>query len=133
MGQGIILLVLVTPRFSIPVGFAFYMPDPALSAWYKQDAKLKGQEVPKRERPPKPAKNENYPTKQDIALKLLEEFKCHHPEIEIQCILADALYGTGKFLDRASAIFDGAWVISQLRENQNLRLKKGKVSVRMCK
>jgi len=53
--------------------------------------------------------------------KTLEEF------IEIQCILADALYGTGKFLDRASSLFDGAQVISQLRENQNLRLKKSKV------
>jgi len=130
MGQSIIFLVLITPRFNIPVGFDFYLPDPDLSAWYKQDAKLKKQGVPKRERPPKPARNPNYPTKQDIALKLLEEFKCHHPEIKIQCILADALYGTGRFLDRASAIYDEAQVISQIRENQNLRLKKSKVPVR---
>jgi len=83
MGQSIIFLVLITPRFNIPVGFAFYMPDPDLSAWYKQNANLKEQRVPKRERPPKPANNPNYPTKQDIALKLLEEFRSCHPEIEL--------------------------------------------------
>ena len=40
-GQCIVFLVLVTPKITFPVGFAFSMPDPALSAWYKEDKKLK--------------------------------------------------------------------------------------------
>jgi hypothetical protein len=32
-GQSLVFLVLVTPKISIPVGFAFYQPAPELSAW----------------------------------------------------------------------------------------------------
>ncbi len=38
-------------------------------------------------------------------------------------MLADNLYGTQTFLDEASAIFGGVQVISQLRKNQNIRLR----------
>jgi len=89
MGQSLVFLVLVTPQITIPVGFAFYMPDPDLSAWYKQNKKLKKQGIPPKERPARPVKNENYPTKQEIALKLLDEFKRYHPDIKIKCILAE--------------------------------------------
>jgi len=37
--------------------------------------------------------------------------------------LADALYGEACFMDKASRIFDGCQVISQLRENQNIEYK----------
>ena len=40
-GQRLVLLVLVTPKISIPVGFAFYQPAPELSAGYKQEQALK--------------------------------------------------------------------------------------------
>jgi hypothetical protein len=46
------------------VGFVFYQPAPELSAWYKQEKTLKKQGVPKKQRPPKPAPNPEYPTKQ---------------------------------------------------------------------
>jgi hypothetical protein len=32
-GQSLVLLVLVTPKISLPVGFVFYRPAPELSAW----------------------------------------------------------------------------------------------------
>ena len=54
-GQSLVFLVLVTPKISIPVGFAFYQPAPELSAWYRQEKVLKKQGVPKPQRPPKPA------------------------------------------------------------------------------
>src|SRR6478672_12561128 len=44
-GQSLVLLVLVTPKISIPVGFVFYRPAPELSAWYKQAKVLKKQGV----------------------------------------------------------------------------------------
>ena len=123
-GQSLVFLVLVTAKISIPVGFVFYQPAPELSAWYKQDKALKKRGVPKPQRPPKPAPNPRYPTKQPLALHLLEAFKTHHPDIGVSCITADALYGTAPFVDGASALFGGVQVISQIRNNQNIRVGK---------
>lgn len=47
-GQSIVQLLLVTDTFSIPVGFQFYQPDPAIAAYkkaltkYKNDTKIDG-------------------------------------------------------------------------------------------
>src|SRR5258706_15075249 len=104
-GQSLVFLVLVTPKISIPVGFVFYQPAPELSAWYKKEKLLKKQGVPKKQRPPKPAPHPHYPQKEQLALHFLETFKAHHPHIRVHCIMADALYGTATFVDRASANF----------------------------
>src|SRR5437660_11774726 len=96
-GQSLVFLVLVTPKISIPVGFTFYQPAPERSAWYRQEKVLKKQGVPKQQRPPKPAPHPLYPTKQQLALRLLERFKGHHPGLRVHCIVADALYGTAPF------------------------------------
>ncbi len=129
MGQSLIFLLLITPKVTIPVGFAFYMPDPALTAWNKEDKRLKQAGVLAKERPPKPAQNANYPTKQALALGLLKHFRDAHPAIRVKCVLADALYGTGKFLNKASSLCGGVQVISQLRNNQNLRFRGKKYGV----
>jgi hypothetical protein len=89
MGQEIVFLVLATSKITFPVGFAFYMPDPALSSWYRQKKQFqKGGMGPLAR---KPAPNENYPTKQQIGLKLLREFKQNHLEVLVRCVVADAL------------------------------------------
>ena len=121
-GQSLVFLVLVTPKISLPVGFVFYQPAPELSAWYKQVKMLKKQGVAPRQRPPKPRPNAQYPTKQQLALRLLAAFKAHHPAIRVHCIAADALYGTGAFVDAASALFEGVQVLSQIRSNQHIRV-----------
>ena len=90
-GQSLVFLVLVTPKISIPVGFTFYQPAPELSAWYKQEKALKKQGVPKPQRPPKPPPHPRYPPKQQLALRLLAQFKMDHPGIRVHCIVADAL------------------------------------------
>jgi hypothetical protein len=123
MGQSLVFLVLVTPKITIPVGFSFHMPDPALSAWQKTENRLKKKGVPKNQRPARPHRNPSYPTIPQIALALLSTFKNHHPEIRIRCIFADALYGTEQFMDQASEIFKGAQVISQIRSNQLIRFR----------
>ena len=119
-GQTILILLLVTPSISIPVGFAFYMPDPQLSAWYKSNESLKKQGIPAKERPSKPPKSQEYPTKQELALKLLEEFATNFPHLKVPCIVADALYGTKSFIKPASDLFGGVQVISQLKYNQKV-------------
>ena len=127
MGQSLVLLLLVTETLTLPVGFAFYLPDPALSRWYKQEKQRKKRGLPHRQ--PKPAKNPAYPTKLELALWLLDEFKHFHPTIKVKVILADALYGTSHFLDAASALFEGVQVISQLRSNQKVRSGQDEVSL----
>src|SRR5499427_4112691 len=70
-GQSLVFLVLVTPKIAFPVGFAFYQPAPEYSAWYKTDKGLKKQGIPARQRPRKPRPHAQYPTKQQLALRLL--------------------------------------------------------------
>src|SRR5712692_8674985 len=123
-GQSLVFLVLVTPKISMPVGVVFYRPAPELSAWYKTDKVLKKQGVPPKQRPRKPAPNPQYPTKEQLALRLLASFKAHHPEVRIHSVMADALYGTATFVDGASALFSGVQVIAQIRSNQNIRVGK---------
>ena len=129
MGQSIVFLVLITPKITIPVDFSFHMPDPVLSAWYKNDKELKKQGVPKKLRPAKPDRDPNYPTMPQIALKLLEQFKRAHRQIRIRCVFADALYGTAEFLDQASKLFGGIQVISQIRSNQLIRFRNKNMPV----
>ena len=128
-GQSFVLLLLVTPKVTIPVGVEFYMPDPELTAWNKEEKRLKKRGVPKKNRPAKPKKNRNYPTMLEIALRLLEEFHTVFPQLVIHGVLADNLYGTQAFLDKASAIFGGVQVISKLRKNQQVRFQGKKMSV----
>ena len=123
-GQSLVFLLLVTPKISIPVGFAFYQPAPEFSAWYKKEKALKKQGVAKQQRPPKPPANPAYPTTQQLALRLLERFHAQHPTFRVHCIMADALYGTAPFVDGASVTFGGVQVISQIRSNQKVRLHK---------
>jgi len=128
-GQKLVFLFFVTDLVSIPVGFDFYEPDPVLKAWKKNDEKLKKKGVSKKNRPPEPPRNPNYPTIAEIGLNLLRQFKVEHPSIKIDCILADALYGTRAFLDEASNIFGGVQAISQIKKDQNLVFRNKKVKV----
>jgi hypothetical protein len=90
-GQSLIFLLLITPKVTVPVGFVFYSPDPALTAWNQADKRLKQAGVPAKERPPKPPQNPRYPTKQALALALLKHFREAHPAIRVKGVLADAL------------------------------------------
>jgi hypothetical protein len=106
----------------MPVGVVFYQPAPELSAWYKADKGLKKQGVPTKQRPRKPTPNPQYPTKEQLALRILAACKAQHPEVQIHSVMADALYGTATFVDGASALCNGVQVISQIRSNQNIRI-----------
>ncbi len=118
-----VFLVLVTPLVTIPVAFAFYQPDPAYSAWAKQDRRLKRRGVVKSKRPAQPPVNPEYPTKQQLALALLEQFAHDHPLVQVKAILADAHYGSAQFMVQAAAPFGELQVISQLRYNQKVRFR----------
>ncbi len=125
-GQTVVLLLLVTQTVTLPVGFAFYRPDPVLTAWSKEDKRLKKSGMAKKDRPAQPVRDSLHPTKTQLALRLLQAFKDAHGDIKIKAVLADALYGEAGFMDTASRIFDINQVISQLRENQIIEYKSKK-------
>src|SRR5690606_10386819 len=81
-GQSIVLLLLVMPKVTVPVGFRFYQPDPAVTEWKKNDDRLKKDSVKKADRPAKPEPNAAYPSKLELMLALLSEFKFYHADIK---------------------------------------------------
>jgi len=122
-GQEIVFLVLVTAVVTLPVAFAFYQPDPAYSAWAKADKRLKRQGVANAKRPAPPPDNPAYPSKPQLALRLLEQFAHDHPWVKVKAILADALYGSAAFMAQAAKPWGEAQVISQLRHDQKVRYR----------
>ncbi len=129
-GQELTILVLITHKVTVPVGFSFYEPDPAYTAWKKQEKSLKKQGIPKKDRPIAPEKNADYPTTIEVALKLLREFAVQYPKMKIKAILADALYGAKTFVKPASKMFGGVQVVSQIKKNQKVKVRGKYISVK---
>ena len=118
-GQELVFMVLVTDTVTFPVDFRFYTPDPKMTAWRKENRKLKKLGVPARERPAQPTVNHaRYPTMQALTLDMIRSFTSAFPDVRIKSVLADALYGTGEFMDQASVLTGGAQIVSQLRSTQ---------------
>lgn len=128
-GQTVVLLFLVTDKVSLPVGFRFYQPDPAVTVWKKTDNTLKRQGVKKAERPTKPEPNAAYPSKLDLLLDLLREFQHDHSAFVVRAILADAWYGSATWMNRAVVLFPKTQVISQLKTTQNVRFRCREMTV----
>ena len=122
-GQEVVFLVLITPIMTTVVGFAFYQPDPAYTAWAKEWKRLKNKGIPASKRPKKPPINPLYPTKQQLAQLLLEQFEKNHPQVNVKSILADALYGSCEFMNKASKMFGGVQTISQIQSTQKVHYK----------
>ncbi|MGB1272430.1 MAG: transposase, partial [Endozoicomonas sp.] len=123
-GQELVFMVLVTDIATFPVGFRFYVPDPQLSAWRKHNKALKKQKVAKKLRPQRPAPDHaRFPTLQALALEMIREFADLFPEVVVKGVLADALYGTGKFMNEATILTGQTQVVSQLRSNQKVSAK----------
>ena len=129
-GQELVFLVLQTPLMTIPIDFRFYMPDPDMTAWRKSCKDLKAQGVPPKQRPKRPEPNNDFPTKQELALEMLCDFHEHFPGFTVNSILADALYGNACFMDCASEVFGGTQVVSQLRWNQKAMHKNKEVQLK---
>ena len=119
-GTDIVLLVLVTPTVTIPVAFEYYQPDPEYSRWAKVNKRLKKQGVAASKRPKRPPVNPLYPSKQQLALTLLEQFASNYPQVKVKAVLADTLYGSANFMEKAHQLFGETQVISQLRCNQKI-------------
>ena len=64
-----------------------------------------------------------------LTLIALRAFTQWFPEFKVQAVLADALYGTGDFMDQASELTGNAQVVSQLRNNQLVYSRGRKVAL----
>ncbi len=129
LGQNLVFLLLVTSKVTIPLGVAFYRPAPELTAWDKRERTLKQQGIPRKHRPLKPSPNPQYPTKQELALDLIQQCRGHYPALTVQCLVAEALYGSAAFVNGAAALFEGVQIISQVRSNQKVRVYKREYQV----
>jgi hypothetical protein len=69
-GQSLLLLLVVTPAITLPVGLTFSPPAPELSAWDQTEKVLTPQGVPPQQRPPPPPPTPHDPTKPALALRL---------------------------------------------------------------
>lgn len=118
MGQQLTLLLLITDKVTVPVGFEFYEPDPQQKQWQTENKALKKAGVPKSKRPKRPMRDSSYPTQTEVALKVLSRFKSDFPEIKVKAILADAYYGSKTFFAQTSSIFEDAQMISQVKRTQ---------------
>jgi hypothetical protein len=124
----VVVLFLITPKVSLPVGFRCYQPDPALKEWKQPEEELKQPGVKKSERPPRPEPQAAYPSQQQLLLVLLEECTCYPPGLVVKVILAEALSGSGGFMNRAAAVC-GTQTISQLAQSQTVRVRPRDLAV----
>lgn len=129
-GQCLMFLLLVTDKVTLPVGVAFYRPDPVHRAWEKEDKRLAKAGVKAAERPKAPERDPVYPGKNEIAAVLIDKFHRNHPDFTVKAVLADAAFGTLAFMGAASKNADCTQVISQLRENQRVMFKNKWMTVK---
>lgn len=125
-GQEFIFMVLITSTVTLPIDFCFYTPDPELSEWRQTNKKLKKHNIPAKERPKRPKPNPDYPTKESLALDMIASLAERFPALEVKIITADALYGTGNFMNKSHQYYPHTQVITQLRKNQSVRCKNGR-------
>jgi hypothetical protein len=112
-GQEFIFLLLVTEKITVPVGFRFYIPNPALKKWKETVKAEKIAGITAKNRTRRPEINPEYPSKQMLGLGLLKTFSENHPDITVQAVLADALYGNQEFMDGAAKVTNCEQVISR--------------------
>jgi hypothetical protein len=119
LGQNILFMVLVTEKVTLPIGFAFYQNDPQWLLWKKEEDRLAKKGVKKAFRPIEVLRDEvAYPTKQQLCMQLLADFKTHFPDITIQSIMADCFFGTKSWTQGMLSSYPKAQIISQLKSNQ---------------
>jgi len=128
-GQALTILVLITNKVTIPVGFEFYEPDPDYVSWKNNDKQLKKQGVPKKERPKQPQKKENYKSTIEVAISTLETFKNQFPNITVKAILADAFYGAKTFYKPVKKSYPSTQIISQAKKNQKVLVRGKSITV----
>ena len=101
-------------------------------AWEKEDERLIKAGVKIADRPKAPAPDKEYPTKEQIALALIEGFHRYFPEFKVKAVLADAAFGTAAFMESACEKAGCSQVIRQIKSNQTVVFRNKNMSVKDC-
>lgn len=118
--QNVVIMVLVNEYITVPVGFAFYRPDPKRKEWRKNDTILMMAGVKKIDRPAEPEYDPIFPTKKKVAAKLLRRFKHYNSQIIVKAISADNAYLSRMMRSECSRIYPRVQFISQLKASQHV-------------
>lgn len=129
IGQNLVFLLLVCEKVTLPVGFYFHEPDPKQIAWRKEEARLRKKGVEKPYRPVAPPKDPAYPSKKELALRLLENFSEVFSEVKIKSVDADTAYGTLDFMEEAARLTKQPQVISQIKKSQLIIVNNKEITV----
>jgi len=70
-----------------------------------------------------PANNPEYPSKSQLVLRLMAQFRKSQSQVSVKAIAADVLHGQADLMDAVSGLFGGVQAISQLRHNQNIQVR----------
>ena len=120
-GHSLVLLVLVPPPISRPVGVVFSQPAPALRAGYKTAKALPKRGVPPTQRPRNPAPHPPSPPQEQLALRFLASCKAPHGAVPLPAVMADALEGPAPFVAGAAALCNGVQVLAPIRRQPHRR------------
>ena len=119
--QNLVFLVLVTNKVTIPFAFKFYKPCPEVKKWQELDKKIRAlnkqgfrdKDGKKLKRPDKPERSKDCPTRNQLSVELVREFKEKFPEIEIISCSFDAAYSSSENLQEVEKILQKTAVISE--------------------
>jgi hypothetical protein len=75
LAQNVVFVCLVTDKFTIPIAFRFYVPDPELKKWREEIKRLVKAKIPKQNHPIKPTPDPNYPSRIAMCSSLLSDAK----------------------------------------------------------
>jgi hypothetical protein len=118
MAQNIVMLLLVSEKITIPVGFAFFRPDPGWKNWEEQDKNLRKRGITKAKRPPKPKRDPEYPMRTDILRELIDKFTKKFSYVKISAVLFDCAYLTPCFRKQLQTILPNIQIVSQIKSSQ---------------
>lgn len=127
-GQSIVFLLLVTKKLTLPVGFAFYRPEPSV----EELEKLKQTREKKKGLLSRSTllneEQKKFPKKEELAFQLLQNFVSFHPNFQVKAVVGDNHYGSASFVSDASEKICPQ-IISRMKCNQLVRSGEQTMSV----
>ena len=118
--QNLVFLVLVCCKITIPIGFKFYKPSPKIKKWEKDDKEIRElnkqgyrENGKKLKRPKKPSRSLDSPTRNQLAVQLIKEFREKFPKLIVMSCSFDAAYSSPETLKEIEKILPEAAVISE--------------------
>lgn len=130
--QNLVVLSVVALGVTFPIAFSFYRPDPKVTLYKRELKKAKQKKLPKEQYPKKVERRKNYPTQQEIFLKLLAKVQEFFQKVEKKCgiavkvshIVGDNGYVSGKTVRIIEKTFPNSIFVGRMKNSQCVFDKK---------